>query len=74
MARRIGDPMKNERENNEAPLTDWPNEPTVRDLKEDMAIADPARQAHASKVRDWIALRDVTGAHKPKTSLPGRSK
>lgn len=49
------------------PLTDWPNEPSVMTLEEDMAMARQWNQEHSTKVENWLALRNIEGAHKPKT-------
>lgn len=40
-------------------LTAWANEPTVMTLQEDLQMAGPAQQAHVSKVKGWLELRDA---------------
>ena len=48
-------------------LTEWPKEPTVLDLSHDLSIARESHDAHASKVRHWLNLRNVEGKARPKT-------
>lgn len=42
------------------------------DLKLDLQAAKPSHDAHVAKVREWNALREVSGEHRPK-KVPGRS-
>jgi len=49
-------------------LTDWPNEPGVASLNEDLFIAKPSHDSHVLEVERWISLRDVTGKSKPKAA------
>jgi hypothetical protein len=49
-----------------APLTDWAKEPSVLDLTKDLAIARPSHDAQVSKVRNWLDIRNATGASQPK--------
>lgn len=53
-------------------LTKWKKEPAVMDLKLDLQAAKPAHDAHVARVREWNALREVTGVHRPK-KVQGRS-
>jgi hypothetical protein len=54
------------------PLTDWSNEPKLRDLKQHLEDARPIHNTQVSKVDEWISHRDVTGAAAPK-KVKGRS-
>lgn len=54
-------------------LTDWANEPTLRQLKLDLQAAKPAHDAQVSKIRLWNDLLRVTGSAKPKP-VKGRSR
>jgi len=62
------------RENTESltNLTDWENEPTLLDLKQDYTDAQSDHSGHISKVDTWLENLNVTGAaaHKAK---PGKS-
>lgn len=53
-------------------LTDWKNEPTVRQLKEDFETAKPAQQSQNSRIQRWNDLAAVRGAAKP-PKVKGRS-
>lgn len=53
-------------------LTDWPNEPDVKDLKADFTASKPAHDTQVSKVNEWLNLRDLTGDSKVKP-IKGRS-
>lgn len=46
-------------------LTEWPKEPTVMTLKEDLEASKPSHDAQLAQINDWIALRDVTGKERP---------
>lgn len=48
------------------PLTDWKNEPSVRDLKQDFQDARNEADAHVSDVNRWLDNLHVRGAAKPK--------
>jgi len=51
----------------ESMLTEWKNEPTVKALGEDLLMATPAHDAHVTKVKEWLDLRNIEGKAKPKT-------
>lgn len=53
-------------------LTQWVNEPTLRDLKLDFENAQQHHSAQMAKIDRWTELMKVTGAAKPKTTK-GRS-
>lgn len=53
-------------------LTEWENEPSVRDLKSDLEAAKPFHDTHATRVRHWNDLMQVRGAAKTK-KIKGRS-
>jgi len=68
---------------NEAPrpavkkLTNWKNEPSVMDLKDDFDSAKPAQQTHITRVKKWNDLRNsvATPVSKINALAPtGRSK
>ena len=40
-------------------LTDWPKEPSVADLKEDLLMAKPAHDEMVAKVSNWLDLRNA---------------
>lgn len=48
-------------------FTNWKKEPSLLDLKSDLAIANEARQPHLEKVQRWNDLYYVTGTALPKT-------
>lgn len=48
-------------------LTEWENEPTLHDLKQDFSDAKPERDAHVVEVEGWLENLNVTGNAKPKT-------
>jgi hypothetical protein len=54
------------------PLTDWENEPTCRDLKQDLMDAQPHHDIHVQKVNTWLDNLNVTGSAKI-TKVKGRS-
>jgi len=49
-------------------LTDWENEPSVSDLKQDFEDAKPAHQDHVSSVEAWLDNLNITGSAKLATS------
>lgn len=53
-------------------LTKWEKEPTVMDLKLDLQASQPSHDAHVIRVREWNALREVSGKHRPE-KVKGRS-
>ena len=54
------------------PLTDWENEPTVAQLKEDLLEATGDHDTHTSKVSAWLDNLNVTGGALI-TKVKGRS-
>lgn len=48
-----------------APLTEWPNEPSVLDLKHDLQIAQPAHEVAVAKIMQWRKLRAAESPVKP---------
>lgn len=54
-------------------LTQWSNEPTVSDLKNDYTSAKSQRDKHVAEVDDWLDQLNVEGIYKA-TSRKGRSK
>lgn len=48
-------------EESNKPLTDWKNEPTVRDLKQDLLDAQSTHNAHTSEIDQWLDNLHVTG-------------
>lgn len=53
-------------------LTNWKNEPTLQQLKQDFEAAKPSHDAHVSRVRHWLDLMEVKGSAKP-PKVEGRS-
>lgn len=53
-------------------LTEWENEPSMRQLKGDYDQAKPAHDAQIGKINEWNDLMNVTGKAKPK-KVKGRS-
>ena len=53
-------------------LTNWPNEPSLRDLKGDLEAAKPSHDAQMAKVRSWRDLLKIEGSAKP-PKIKGRS-
>lgn len=51
----------------EKPLTDWKQEPTLRELKQDALEAQPAHDASTTQIKTWLDNLNVTGSAKPKT-------
>lgn len=43
------------------PLSDWINEPTVRDLKKDLEEAQSSHENHVTKVEGWLNNLRITG-------------
>lgn len=56
----------------EKKLTDWSNEPTLRQLKVDFDQSKPAHDAQVGRIKHWQDLLNVTGAQKP-PKVKGRS-
>ena len=54
-------------------LTDWPKEPTLEDLRQDLEFARQETNDQKSNVQGWLDLRNATGAEAPKKAKPGRS-
>ena len=48
-------------------LTDWKNEPTIKDLKQDLQDAKPTHDAQMSKIREWLDYFNVEGVAKIKS-------
>lgn len=59
-------------EENRDNLTDWPNEPSVRNLKLDLESSRSSHDAQVSKIEHWNDLMNITGSVKPK-KVKGRS-
>tara|TARA_B100000929_G_scaffold108179_1_gene85720 strand:+ start:26671 stop:28830 length:2160 start_codon:yes stop_codon:yes gene_type:complete len=55
-----------------SPLTEWENEPTVLDLKEDLQNAQSDHNAATQRINSWLDHLNITGEAKPKTKK-GRS-
>lgn len=55
-----------------AKLTDWSNEPSLRQLKVDFDQAKPAHDAQIGRIKHWQDLMAVTGSQKP-PKVKGRS-
>jgi len=55
------------------PLTDWKKEPTVRELKQDLADAKVVHDAQITKINGWLDNLNVTGDAKVSTPT-GNSK
>lgn len=55
------------------PLTDWPNAPTIMELKQDFTDASASRDSHILNVREWLDHLHVRGAAKAKAPK-GRSQ
>ena len=51
----------------EQSLTDWKNEPSVRELKQDYTDAFPDHSAHTQNIDRWLDNLNITGSAKPKT-------
>jgi hypothetical protein len=57
---------------NKESFTEWANEPSVRDFKQDYTDASSDRDDHIGKIDTWLANLNVTGAAKQKKRA-GRS-
>ena len=53
-------------------LTEWANEPTIADLKQNLDDADIDNAAHLDKVKTWLDARNMTGKFAIK-KVKGRS-
>jgi hypothetical protein len=53
-------------------LTDWANEPSLLQLKQDLEVAKPSKDLQMGKIKRWSDLLKVEGAAKPK-KVRGRS-
>lgn len=53
-------------------LTDWENEPTVLNLKEDFLASKPTHDTIVRKIEEWTDLLHTTGKARPKP-MKGRS-
>lgn len=54
------------------PLTNWENEPTIGDLKEDFTACQSDHASQVSKINNWVDALNATGKHRPK-KIKGRS-
>ena len=54
------------------PLTEWENEPSLKDLKENISDADIDNQTHQTDVNTWLDNMNMTGSAAPK-KIKGRS-
>lgn len=54
-------------------LTDWPQEPSVLDLKNDLQATRSSHDSHKINVQRWTNLRNIEGSAKPK-KVKGRSQ
>ena len=54
-------------------LTNWKNEPDIRDLKQDLTEASAAYSAQVSKIENWLNVLHMKGNSKPITA-EGKSK
>ena len=54
-----------------APLTNWKNAPTVKDLKQDLLDAKPTHDTQETKIGEWLDNLNVTG--KAKVTAPKNS-
>lgn len=54
-------------------LTNWQNEPTLADLRQDLEFARAETNDQSNNVAGWLDLRNATGAEAPKKAKPGRS-
>lgn len=53
-------------------MTDWKNEPSILQLKNDLLLAKTSHDAQVAKMREWADIMAVRGKHKPPT-IKGRS-
>ncbi len=58
---------------NATSLTEWPNEPTLPDLRSDLEFASHETRDQVANVKGWLDLRNATGSEAPKKAKPGRS-
>ena len=56
----------------ESKLTNWPNEPTLQNLKADLDAAKPYHDQQVENIRRWNEMMNVRGAYKPRKQK-GRS-
>lgn len=74
---KTGNVISNDSQNQGLPkaknLTDWPKEPTVILLKEDLESAKPSQQTIINKINDWDHLRNATGKEAA-PNIKGRSR
>lgn len=55
-------------------ITDWVNEPTIQNVKEDLEYARQDNTNQKANVTGWLNLRNASGSESgSKTKLPGRS-
>lgn len=54
-------------------LTDWANEPSLRQLKVDFDQSKPAHDSQVGRIKHWQDLMNVTGSQKP-PKVKGRSQ
>lgn len=54
-------------------LTDWKNEPTARQLMEELEASRPAHDTFVTKIKKWRDLNEVTGQARP-AKIKGRSQ
>ena len=54
-------------------LTEWPNEPTLADLRADLEFARQETNDQSANVEGWLDLRNATGREAPKKAKAGRS-
>lgn len=54
-------------------LTDWPKEPSVMALKEDLQLSKPTHDAQITRIKRWNDLRNVDGSEKVKALGQNRS-
>ena len=59
-------------ENSSQGLTNWKNEPSILQLKQDFEIAKPAHDTQMSRIQNWNDLMAVRGKAKP-PKVKGRS-
>ena len=54
-------------------LTNWKNEPEIRDLKQDLTEATASHTTQVSKIENWLNVLHMKGNSKPITA-DGKSK
>lgn len=57
----------------QAKLTNWKNEPDIRDLKQDLTEATASQSAQCAKIERWLDTLHMRGSSKPVTA-DGKSK